>query len=261
MDSGTVCGLASFADFVSGVVWLLLVGFGGSSMTVEDRVIFRMPVDRELQFPAMASLQSYVNEYPERMKFQDPSSGTVTFDLSYGVVMPPEDWNMFLRAGLELRIPPTLDTHEPLASDVLIDMSDARIKAYGGARRHAGQVCAVLSGVAAPPFPKVRRVAPRMQNFRWGVFGNLAGFERVDPYILLDIENWEWTGFVGAAGWGTYLAASMGLAVVELVPEGRPREWLSKFTNTGYRVIKSWDEDMVRRAISSVEQNSLVAKK
>jgi hypothetical protein len=31
----------------------------------------------------------------------------------------------------------------------------------------------------------------------------------------------------------------MGIPIIEIVPIGRPRAWLSKFLNGGYRVIES----------------------
>ena len=61
-------------------------------LTIIDEVLFRMPVDLELQFPAMAVLQSFVNGYDEKMHANNPvKDGSVTFELRYDVEMPDED--------------------------------------------------------------------------------------------------------------------------------------------------------------------------
>ena len=45
-------------------------------MVASEDILFIMPKDRELQFPAMAALQSYVNDYKVKMQ-----ANTVTAEM------------------------------------------------------------------------------------------------------------------------------------------------------------------------------------
>ena len=78
------------------------------------------------------------------------------------------------------------------------------------------------------------------------------------------MEDQKYTGFIGRASWESYLVASMGMPIIEIVPEGRPRAWLSKFLNGGYRVIEHGvDVDWaIQEATASVHQElTKMAKK
>lgn len=209
---------------------------------VIDRVRFVMPRDLELQFPAMATVQAWVGVYQHKMAHNDTSMGKATWKLEYQLDMPDEDLQFFRKAGLVL-------TQEPVQLqsqvDMLIDMSDENLLKFKEFDKHALQACAILSGlpVTIAPFPRLRFVKPSLKNVWMEVSGNCCNdpngelfkykFER-----LLDIQDYEITGVYGLAGRWTFLAAAMGLAVIEILPRDRSRRWLSKYASGLYRSIE-----------------------
>jgi hypothetical protein len=214
--------------------------------TVVDRVVFRMPLDHECQFPAMAVLQHFVNGYEQRCKLSDVSRGKLRYKLAYDVVMPRCDWEFFLHCGFKM--PCIMPEPVPvLEYDMLVDMSDEVIDQFRHSGKHVAQVCIIMAGVGAcSPFPDIRQVRPRSSKPVW--------LRQKEMEALLEVRDNEVTGVVSEANRYTYLAASMGLAVVEIVPKGRPRTWLSKWGNPLYRAIDIDDAALIESAISSIEK-------
>lgn len=230
-------------------------------MEIIDRVLFRMPLDRELQFPAMGCLQQYVNGFDHKAKTAIPQTqvgAKPEFRLVYEVEMLEEHWAIFLRAGLDLkRQPERLDA----LPDAVIDLRDERILAFRDSGKHASQACWILAGCATPAFPTIRRFDPP-QGGPWGILGDLDCGDvwpcvRICADDLLNATMPRWMGIIARAGWETYLAASMALPVIEIVPAKRPRHWLSKFTNIAYRAVDEGSEDIlgqIREAARSLER-------
>lgn len=236
--------------------------------TVTDYLHFVMPVDQELQFSAIATMQESVNTYDARSKNSDASGGKQTSELEYTVDISQEDWTFFSRAGLVLsHLPQSLSAFPPITPDMLIDMSDARLARFMHSGKHCSSVCNLLAGVACPAIPKIKAVVPRTQDHRWLVVGLAQAFV-VAPdnakYVvgtgeeLLTAQDKEWTGIISYAGRWTYLAAAFGIGVIELQPPGRPFTWLSKYVNSGYRVVSALEPHeqraQIMRAIASVER-------
>ncbi len=194
-----------------------------------DEVLFRMPKDRELQFPAMAVLQSFVNEYDIKMMANDVSRGKAEYQLRYDVEIAEEDWKFFQDIGLELK-----KTRSKIAwPDAVMDFTEERINSYASFGKHVSQVCGLMCGVSCPPLPIIKKIAVK-EDQPWLVVGGIAieylsGLNhRPDTGLLLD---GTYCGCIGWADWRTYYAASMGWPVIELLPVGRPRTWLSKWAN------------------------------
>lgn len=223
-------------------------------MEIVDRVLFRLPQDLELQFPAIAVLQAFVNEYDANMAANNVSPEKVdTYKLQYAVDMATADWEFFVRLGLVL-------THQPVveldaAPHMVVDYSDDKLNHYQLKGKHVGQLCGSMLGIACPPIPVIRRVASRkILPFRWAVLESVP-FSVSDKLIndtrefvpadaVLYTLNGQLTGVVGVASRETYAIASMGLPVVEIVPASRPLYWLSKFSNIGYRAVVADSSDL-----------------
>ena len=214
-------------------------------MLVVDRVHFIMPKDGELQFPAMAALHTYVNGYKQRTKQNDPSAGKATFELEYSVDMSEEDWAFFKRAGLKFDKEPGQAVG---VVDMVADLSDDRINNFIHQGKHVASVCAMMCGVQSVALLNLRKVKPA-NNGRWLTLHG-SGFTGV----ILDLKDDEVVGVIGNAGVETYLAASMGLGVVEIQPEGRPRYWMPKWLNKYYRMVDKPDQAL-RQAMASVERS------
>lgn len=236
-------------------------------MLVTDRVHFIMPKDRELQFPAMSALSTYVNGYKQRTKMNDPSGGKAKFELEYSVEMAESDWQFFKRAGLVLDQEPVaiLETSGPVPGwygygDMVANMSDDRINSFINNGKHSSSVCALMCGVAAAPLLNLRKVKPKTGSPSWASICSgfvetvPAGHEQPFTDWLLETQDERLTGVVGKAGVETYLAASMGLGVVEIQPVGRPRYWLSKWLNSRYRMVESDDPKLIGQAMLSIER-------
>jgi hypothetical protein len=224
-------------------------------MFIIDHVKFLMPKDRELQFPAMALVQQFVNGYNEKMIANDYGQGN-KFQLRYDLDIDLEDWKFFERVQLKLDQPREVFTSE---ADLVCDFREDRLMQFRNSGKHAAQAYGVLCGVEVKPVPMIRQVLPP----RTGTWGILPGM-LYDAYIrdstlipvegeqLVSVRDGVLLGVIGYAGWETYLAASLGLAVVEILPEGRPVTWLSKFFNTGYRPIRTEDGDIDRQIAAAV---------
>ena len=75
--------------------------------------------------------------------------------------------------------------------------------------------------------------------------------------MLMRAVDGEWTGIIGVAGWETYMAVSMGLPVVELVPSDRPRRWMSKWGSKSYYAVGEGPTmfNGVRSAMAAIERS------
>ena len=219
-------------------------------MLLRDRVLFQMPKDRELLFPAMAVFQHFVNSYESRMLASDGGQG-YKYLLSYDLDIAKEDWELFQQLDLELKQP-----REVLDNvDMVVDFTEERLALFKNSGKHVCQACGVMAGVGTiTPMPKIRQVQPKRDIlvFKYvGVNSDLA-LDGITAKELVRLEDGKISGVVGCASWETYLAASMGLPVIELVPDDRPLTWLSKWSNPYYRVVQG--ENIVVQ-ISSATMN------
>ena len=218
--------------------------------------MFFLPKDRELQFPAMAILQSFVNYYDKKMQDPQVNPTKLPFTLEWDAQIEDADWQMFLRAGLEITITRKfIDDYE-----CLIDLSDERLKPEMWPGRHATQAMGFLTGVEAPPIPQLRKIDPKVDSYRWCA-ADMDLAKRLDLIHLEDLiaaKPGTITGVIGRASPMTYMAVCLGLAVVEILPPGRPKDWLSKWTSPGYRMIETQDQDLwpgyIERATRSIER-------
>ena len=140
-----------------------------------DRVLFLTPRDKELQWPAMTVVQSYVNGFKQKMEQAEVTQGRIKFELEYNVSISKEDMAVFEAAGLVLNQQPQALSEV----DMLVDMTDRRIAMYKNSSKHACQICGIMAGVGGvSPLPMVKKLARRLQMPRWGILqgGLLAGF-------------------------------------------------------------------------------------
>lgn len=220
-----------------------------SVRTIQDRVLFRFPKQRELQFAAASILQEFVNTYDMRMRANTPvspgASPKILFKLSYDVDISDEDWSFFQMIGLSL-------SHQRVAMDqrpdAVIDLSEERLVHFEGTAKHATQAMGVLSGVGCLPLPKIATIKPKSKGEpRWGwqavqfisprIDDEHSNLEPVANTDLLTAVDEGWTGFIMDRGWPSYLMASRGMPVIELIQPNEDRYWLSKWTNRAWRPV------------------------
>jgi hypothetical protein len=231
-------------------------------MLITEQALFKMPKDQELQFPAMAVLQSYVNSYAEKMKANDVSYGTAKFRLFYNAEMAEEDWQFFQRAGLKLDTARVRLEH----TDMVFDLREQRVESMRSSGKHVCQIFGVMTGVGCPAWPTLRKVHPKMAGgTTWGVGEGVhkawadVARTRCDQLVLLDAdtllsaEDNQWTGVIGKASRLTYLACSMGIPTIEILPENRDVNFLSKFGFSAYRVIEH--QENVERSLTQAMDN------
>ncbi len=255
-------------------------------MVITDNIFFKMPTDPELQTAMVAVWQTYVNQYLERSRANDVAgvlcatcklqrstpdkcqkcgdTSTVpiaTYQLCCGHDMSQEDWQIYLRAGLMLTYAPMEVVH----IDSVIDLNNDRLNSFKTSGKHVCQIGSMLAGIAVSPLPALEQRKPNLtKDFLWASLGPI---EDNIPWVstnlgleeLLAVPNGLYTGFVGRASRETYLACAMGFPVVEIIPTQRSRNWLSKWTNTGYRVVDGAQDEKslakcVRNAMNSIEQ-------
>ncbi|MDE2099982.1 MAG: hypothetical protein KGL39_22200 [Patescibacteria group bacterium] len=229
-----------------------------------ERILFIMPRDLELLFPAMAVLQSYVNGYAEKMKnpMHDPTRGQAEWKLSYCLQMDGLSWKLFLDMGIELdQQPEIVDASVASAEwDAVFDLSDDRIESWEWAASHAAQVCGYMVGVTARAYPQVRQLVPKKDGEWFQTADFLPGYPKLFERHVVD---WfEGVGGIIGTGWVIYAAAAMGLPVIEIVPRGRSRNWLTKMRNPFYRMCASIGElaPQVQRARASIQRSLEIAE-
>lgn len=242
--------------------------------TIIEYTIFKMPANREYQFPAVAIMQAYVNSYQSKCKANDASGGTAKYELMYGVDIDSHDWDLFFDAGLKIDIEPmwvdqVLDEVDTFRHpDMVVDLSDKKIDAFRHTGKHVIEICGHLCGnQLLVPFPRLRTAKPKIKDgFVWGAGGQeytdwMVNTQYVDWDDLINLRDYELTGIICEASPFSYLAAAKGLAVVEIVTDDRPRNWLAKWSNSGYRVVtgpKDTWERQIRRAVASLERMDYV---
>jgi len=238
-------------------------------MVATEDILFIMPKDRELQFPAMAALQSYVNNYQMKMESNCVTTVMPEYRFRYQTTMSPEDWELFAKLGIALVQQP----EQISFPDSVIEMSDAKILSFYNSEKHAAQVCAALSGVEAPPYPKVKQPTPGLAS------GVLCITDYPVPHTLLEkVLQWrgeysvqlmiseDWTRlldtttdaaptpvYVGTQSWQTYALSAMNLPVIEILPKGRGLNWLSKWKNSLYRLVEEDQLARVPDALRNIE--------
>jgi hypothetical protein len=223
-------------------------------MRIVDKVLFMMPEDRELQFPAISVLQSYVNNFDQKMAANDVSPNhSATYELQWDAVIGVEvdslfDMNFFKEIGLGLSKPRVPITRP----DVILDFREHRLLPFANTDRHVCQVYGLFAGIATSPLPKIRQVNPFMDaTFRWAVLQTHFPVSRLiedkisyelpllNSKQLIRIVDNEWSGVIGYASWETYLACSYGIPTIEIVGPDRNTNWLSKWSNPLYRICES----------------------
>jgi hypothetical protein len=218
-----------------------------------------MPKDRELQFSAMAALQSYTAQFQQKMALSHKTPDT-EFKLEYAIDIDPADLQMFFDAGVRLSQPPLQSVSNP---DIILDFSDDRLLAFKDSGRHASQLCGQLCGVQDLPYPLMPQIKFGLDGAEWGFLGDLTRLRMVTtPYSrsidgtsILHAKDGELRGVVGFAGWETFLGVAKGLPTVEIVPEGRNKSWLSKWSSRTYRAVAASSDlaSTVKQAIDNLE--------
>lgn len=228
---------------------------------VPDRVHFQFPKDKELMMAAFSLFQAFINRYDAKMAANDVSGGTAQYKLGYTVDIAPEDWDLLMQLGVRLEYQPMKVPEGTI--DMYVDWSDERLEQYKFLGKHVTQACSVMSGEDAPPLPSINRYQCDLSgNGVWGVQKSeyLRWWVPRGRLITLDelvtTPNGVWCGYLGYAGIETYVAAAKGMPVVEIIPADRPIKWLSKFTNSAYRVVvdNGDEERQVLAAVSSIEE-------
>jgi hypothetical protein len=229
-------------------------------MTQTEDILFVLPRDRELQFPAMAALQSYVNSYAVKMRANTVTKEVPDYKLRYATTLSDDDWQFFLRLGIELNQQPE-EIGFPAS---VIELSDAKLLSFFGTEKHAAQICGAISGVECLPYPKVKTGTMKLDDrghlYPVWVGGKPAGAdggEMGDEQFLNIFREapvtCEGSVLVGMQSWRTYAVAAAGLAVVEILPRDRPVNWLSKWKNPLYRLIEEDHLEMLPDALASIE--------
>ena len=212
-------------------------------MPIVDRIRFLMPKSREYQFAAMAVAQACIEHYDERPRMQGvPAGYDDKVELQWEIVMPQEDWLIFQQAGLELQGMGTLSFDRPLLADadVEVDMREHILEDHRWRTdHHLAQIYGALIGTETRVTPKLRQVQPGTVWYQlWEVPIVVSTvMPMMVPEALLTAGDGLVGGIVGHAGWGTYLAASMGLPVIEVKPPERPLNFMSKWSHKTYRMV------------------------
>jgi hypothetical protein len=207
-------------------------------LEIHDSIQFLLPRSRELLFPVLAQVQTYVEGFPLKMKHHDTQSQIPkTFHLHFGLDWPAAERDFFAQVGLEFRQEP-----EELAyPDALIDLREERLQLFQRpGRRHVADVCGILAGSTGTVLPHLRLIKARYRG-SWGKLGNFpTPFPTVPltPTELIALRDGQLGGIVAYQSWESYLAAPMSLPVIEILPRERPRQWLSKWINPYYRLVE-----------------------
>ena len=198
---------------------------------ITERALFIMPDDPELLWAAAACVQQYVNGHAMRAA-QYPTAGEAKFSLIWDIRVDGYYWDLILRAGLQLKTDPGPFTQRP---DTLIDLSVERLRYFEALGKHVSAAAGILAGVPSPALPVVTQ--PRLGE---GWYAEDDSAWDAQEFIGMATRG-TLAGVVGRAGFITYAAAAMGLAVLEYIGDRR-RTWMSKYSNPRYRVIKPGDD-------------------
>jgi hypothetical protein len=236
-------------------------------MTATEDVLFVMPKDRELQFPAMAALQMYVNNYKIKMEANCVTPQVPVYKFRYWADMSDDGWEFFQLLGIDLK-----QARETIAfPDSVIELTDEKLMSFFNSEKHCAQACSAIAGVETPPYPLVKQVQPAewdgrcvclgsepYESFASMVYacqdaGAFAVFDDWD-YLLSLTEAARLPIAIGVQSWETYAAAAMGMPVIEILPKGRSVNWLSKFKNPLYRVIEEDHLDRLPDVLANIKE-------
>jgi len=235
-------------------------------MIATEDVLFVMPKDRELQFPAMAALQMYVNNYEIKMQANCVLPTMPTYKFRYWAEMSDDDWNLFQRLGIELK-----QQREQLTfPDTVIELNDERLLSFFNSEKHAAQVCSAIAGVETPPYPLVKQ-AHAGEWSGWlmciGPYALSLSADNAPPdcfvsnltsdeLLTMPAHGNEITAaiVIGYQSWETYAAAAMGLSVIEILPKNKGANWLSKWKNPLYRVIEEDHLDRLPATLKNLKE-------
>jgi hypothetical protein len=212
---------------------------------IVDRALIILPEDRELMFACLGVLQKWINNYDARMKSNDVSGGRVVFRLNYKLRTSALNWRLLECLKLRLAHLPVEYTEAP---DVVFDFSDARMLAFASTGKHASQIAGMMLGEDAEPYldeQGVKRFAnfPDIKKVQISTFDKWLNVPIEEEDFIQSCYSEEYTGVIGAASWQTYAAAAMGLAVIEIVPAQRPKNWLTKWASSLYRVVEAGNQE------------------
>ena len=237
-------------------------------MTATEDILFVMPKDRELQFPAMAALQMYVNNYKIKMEANCVTPTMPTYKFRYWVEMADAHWDFFQRIGIELN----QDREQIGFPDAVIELTDEKLLSFYNSEKHCSQVCAAVAGVEAPPYPKVRQVkcgefsgclyavtklaedGRKLFAEDAGVFISLRDVDDLVRMSTVDGTSILTPIVLGYQSWETYAAAAMGLPVVEILEKNRAVNWISKWKNPLYRICEADHLERLPDALHSIRE-------
>ena len=219
-------------------------------MIVREDILFYMPRNREMQFPAMSAMQSYVNCYQGKMQANCVMREVPEFRFRYWCDMSEEDWKFWQDAGIELN-----QLREPIGyPDAVISLHDWRIEAFRNNEKHAAQICSAIVGVEGPPFPRIRKIKPDYGMGRIWSLGGIGGGSLITCDDLLSAADGQVGCVIGYQSWETYLAAAMGLPVIEILTKSRSLNWLSKWMNPLYRLVEEDHIELIDQALSNLRE-------
>ncbi len=206
-------------------------------MLITERVRFLMPQSREYQFAAMAVLQQFVNGFTLKCARGEVAEEGVAYALDYVISgMHDNDLLFFIRPhrayahtslALTLSLMPLRELSGPATMEV--DMSDERLESLRSSGKHIVQIGGLMCGILTPALPECRRVEIRRGDPVW--LWNPTCEE------LQQVKDFEVTGVIAWRGAATYMAAVLGLAVVELDRPDYPN-WITKWRLLLYRRVE-----------------------
>jgi hypothetical protein len=224
-----------------------------------EKHLYVLPEDPESCLAAIAAIQGLLGELKKRKGEADVTvvcpnetliDVAVCIDEKCDVYRElPEDvklrdWDMFFKFDVELAYKMAQPTQKHITQIFGIQIgSDPKSLPDLAALWPAKAIPAAVYDVCLLPFPSRKRVYEYLSNN----FPELT----IAPQLGYDITiNWQVVQaesakiVVGVRSFGTYVAASLGRAVIELYPDDRYRQWLSKWNNPRYQMIYGKIENM-----------------
>jgi hypothetical protein len=192
-------------------------------------------------------MQKWINNYDYRMSINDVSGGRAVYQLNYAVDVLPEDRDLLMKLGLYLIYQPGVVE----VPDAIFDFSEDRLNTFHYTTKHATQVCGAFCGEDGSPYKDkqgVKHLAlfPELSKIQLSYDDKWLNVPVDDDVFVSLIKNNVYMGVIGKASWQTYAAAAMGLGVIEIVPEGRPKNWLTKWASAIYRAVEEGPDEQVQ---------------
>lgn len=255
-------------------------------MIVNDFAVFKLPKSREYQFPAITAMQFWVrayhfttaiNDYPYKYG-GEPNQ----YQLAYALDTDEQSYNWWVSRGISVPYSVETEVYTPylyssvpkhVQPTIWFDFTEERINKFIPGTRHMCQLYSALTGVncadqtkdkkirtVQTPYIVVPHDQPNIEEpYTWVAFDGIKASATVhtpsDEEIVEKLMHHNITGVIGYAGWQTYYFASLGYAVIEIVPVGRKRSLMSKWGNPLYRCIEAQhlSVETVREAQRSIE--------